>query len=434
MAIRRVNGGWQADVSDKRRGIARTKRTFRTKKEASEWERAVLEQGHRRLLGVRDRRLFGEALAQYLQETQERASHGDNLSNAMTLRYPVPDGRRWIRLEQVPLDDGPDGIIAALSKWVADMKMIQRRAYISNRFYQLRPAEGDRLAWYHQPHPADGDQPQPRYEVTDPAVLVRLERTMGRGPFASNTLRIRQVLVAQVLKRAWKSWRWLDQDISGLIHYEAGSKHVEADLTYDQLLSLLIHADVGIDAAILAGAWIGWRRGNIIGRKQTTQKEAREGLRWSRVVFPVYQSDPVTGAQELVQPGYFWTGGNETKNGKPLVQPMSERVEQLLRFMWDHRNGDQVFHNNGRMWGDFRKRYARAKQAAGIPASFRWHDLRHVWASEMARSNVNDRQLQILGGWLTDHMPKRYAHLRPTDQVLIDAANAPSRVRGRRDD
>ncbi|PKM43225.1 MAG: hypothetical protein CVV05_15375 [Gammaproteobacteria bacterium HGW-Gammaproteobacteria-1] len=421
MAIRKLQGGrWQADIADKRRGIPRVKRAFDTKKEAQEWEAAVRAQAHDRLLGHRARRLFGEALAEYLRtESPHKKTHGDDLSNARALRYPVQAGRRWLRLEQVPLDDSEDGIIAAFAKWQADQKAVLRRAYVGNEIYQLRRNERGE-AWYHQPDPADGSQPAPRYEVTDPALLARLARTRGRGPYSASTLRVRGILVSHILTLAWKKWRWIKDNLAAFIEHEDAAPGREADLGYEQLLALIIAAPVGLDAAILAGAWIGWRRANILGRAKTAQKDAVEGLTWSRVVFPISRGD------ELLQAGYILAPGGTTKNGAPLAQPMSERVEQLLRLMWDWRAGDLVFHRgDGTPWHEFRRIWVRIKKAAGIPADFRWHDLRHVWASAMVRAGVVGRHLQELGGWKDAKMPNRYAHLNL--EHLLDAVNAPAR-------
>ena len=45
------------------------------------------------------------------------------------------------------------------------------------------------------------------------------------------------------------------------------------------------------------------------------------------------------------------------------------------------------------------------------PTDFRWHDLRHTWASWHAQSGTPLHVLQELGGWSNGDMVKRYAHL-----------------------
>ncbi len=429
MSIRKLkNGRWQADVSDRRRGVARTKRSFWTRKEAQEWLAAVRTQAHDRLLGRRERHVFGQALAQYLrEESPKKLSHGDDLINAAALRWPVRDGRGWLLLEDAPLDDSDRGVIAVLAKWVADMRGIVKRGYIGHQTYHLRKDETGSLAWYLQPDPSEGDRPRPRSRVTDAALLRHLDKSPGRGPFSTGTLRIRQLLVSRVLRVAWRTWRWIDEDLAAYIDLQEKAPERDDWLPYEQLRDLVIHAPIGLDEAILAGAWIGWRWANLFGReRKRPDGETRtiEGLTWDRVVFPVYAEED--GRREVLQHGYYWAPRNETKTKKPLAQPMSDRVEQLLRLRWEQRSGRLVFHRgDGKAWGDVRKLWRRTKRAAGIPDGFRWHDLRHTWASHLLQAGATDRELGELGGWTDVHMPRRYSHMRLDH--LVDAVNRPGK-------
>jgi len=51
-------------------------------------------------------------------------------------------------------------------------------------------------------------------------------------------------------------------------------------------------------------------------------------------------------------------------------------------------------------------------QAANIP-NFRFHDLRHTFASRLAMAGVDLYTVQRAGGWKTQVMVQRYAHLSP---------------------
>jgi len=43
--------------------------------------------------------------------------------------------------------------------------------------------------------------------------------------------------------------------------------------------------------------------------------------------------------------------------------------------------------------------------------NFRWHDLRHTWASWHAQDGTPLHVLQELGGWKSAEMVRKYAHL-----------------------
>ena len=52
---------------------------------------------------------------------------------------------------------------------------------------------------------------------------------------------------------------------------------------------------------------------------------------------------------------------------------------------------------------------------------FRWHDLRHTWASWHVQSGTSLQELKELGGWSCYEMVLRYAHLG--GDHLKEAAN-----------
>lgn len=103
----------------------------------------------------------------------------------------------------------------------------------------------------------------------------------------------------------------------------------------------------------------------------------------------------------------------ETKSDEPRHAPMNSLVQRTLLTLKEATNptaSDPVF--------PFYPRYlSRAFQRAVTKAKlapFRFHDLRHCFASSLARLGANDRTLMEAGGWASPAMLKRYVHLGPS--------------------
>jgi integrase-like protein len=66
----------------------------------------------------------------------------------------------------------------------------------------------------------------------------------------------------------------------------------------------------------------------------------------------------------------------------------------------------------------------KALARAGV-GDFRWHDLRHTWASWHVQGGTPLFALQELAGWETEKMVRRYAHLA-AEHLAVYAANTES--------
>lgn len=62
-----------------------------------------------------------------------------------------------------------------------------------------------------------------------------------------------------------------------------------------------------------------------------------------------------------------------------------------------------------------RRMFNLAAKKSELPSGFRFHDLRHTWASWHAQAGTPMLTLQRLGGWKTLSMLNRYAHLSVDD-------------------
>lgn len=81
---------------------------------------------------------------------------------------------------------------------------------------------------------------------------------------------------------------------------------------------------------------------------------------------------------------------------------LTARVEMHPQFVFTYQN-NLIGQCNTKAWRNALKR-------AGID-NFRWHDLRHTWASWHVQNGTSLQELQLLGGWSSFEMVLRYAHL-----------------------
>lgn len=99
-------------------------------------------------------------------------------------------------------------------------------------------------------------------------------------------------------------------------------------------------------------------------------------------------------------------------NGKPIAVPLNATALAVLRRQFG-KHPEKVFTYAGKPlgWANT-KAWRNALKRAGID-NFRWHDLRHTWASWHRQSGTPTHELQRLGGWRSSVMVERYAHLAP---------------------
>lgn len=104
-----------------------------------------------------------------------------------------------------------------------------------------------------------------------------------------------------------------------------------------------------------------------------------------------------------------WLHADQTKARKARSVPLSQKAVEIVRSMLGKHEthifsyrGAPLLRINGRAWRSVRAR-------AGLP-EFRWHDLRHTWATRLVMSGASLQELQELGGWESPEMVRRYAH------------------------
>jgi integrase len=103
----------------------------------------------------------------------------------------------------------------------------------------------------------------------------------------------------------------------------------------------------------------------------------------------------------------------QSKNGKPRELPMSNTLRSMLQQLPRRIDSDYVFPGKtGRGLVDIKKRFHRGLRDAGIDG-FRFHDLRHTFASHLVMAGVDLVSVKEFLGHADLKMTLRYAHLAP---------------------
>lgn len=104
-----------------------------------------------------------------------------------------------------------------------------------------------------------------------------------------------------------------------------------------------------------------------------------------------------------------WLHGDEMKSGRALTIPLNvDAARILLTRVGLHQT--HVFSYKGQPVKQVSTAaWYKALKRAGIH-NFRWHDLRHTWASWHVQNGTPLFVLQELGGWESAEMVRRYAH------------------------
>ena len=119
-------------------------------------------------------------------------------------------------------------------------------------------------------------------------------------------------------------------------------------------------------------------------------------LEWSRVDFDRRVS---------------WLDPGTTKNGDGRGVPLNRDAVLALRSV-QRQHKRWCFTYKGKRMEAIGSAWKRSLKRAGIE-KFRFHDLRHTWASWHVMNGTSLQELMELGGWKSYEMVLRYAHLAP---------------------
>ena len=221
-------------------------------------------------------------------------------------------------------------------------------------------------------------------QIENDIARTMLERLRHRGKPPTGPTRNRYLaLLRAILRKAQREWLWIDNVPTFKLYNE--SKRRIRWLTPAEAQRLLKelpdHWKVITSFALATGL----RKNNILS------------LRWNQI--------------DLVR-RVAWIHPDEAKSNHGIGVPLNQTAMNAINACaGQHR--EFVFTYRGRpLRIDSNSAWRSALKRAGIK-DFRFHDLRHTWASWHVQNGTGLAELQEMGGWESAEMVRRYAHFSP---------------------
>lgn len=117
---------------------------------------------------------------------------------------------------------------------------------------------------------------------------------------------------------------------------------------------------------------------------------------------------------------HAWVHPDQAKTKKAISVPLNDNAVEVLQSRYGT-HPKFVFTYQGKQIGKCTNHAWRKALKRAEIENFRWHDLRHTWASWHVQNGTSLQELQQLGGWSSFEMVLRYAHL--SGDLLRNAAN-----------
>lgn len=188
-------------------------------------------------------------------------------------------------------------------------------------------------------------------------------------------------LIRSILRAARDDWQWVES-VPRVKLFKEPQKRVRW-ITRDEAKSLIgeLPAHLADMAAFTLST--GLRRSNVTN------------LRWDQID---------------LERCLAWIHPDQSKSRKAISVPLNRDAISILNNRTGV-NNEYVFTYQGKpVLQTSTKAWYSALKRAGI-SNFRWHDLRHTWASWHVQAGTSLQELMELGGWASYQMVLRYAHL-----------------------
>jgi len=235
----------------------------------------------------------------------------------------------------------------------------------------------------------------PLHEISR-EVLDAARAKLAEG-LSETTVNHYMATVRAVLRRAQHEWGWIDSAPKVPMFRRRLAE--PRWLTRAQFGRLLKHLPVHTADLARVAVATGLRKSNITG------------LTWDRI--------------DLRRRTAYVPAG-EAKAGRGIPVALNADAIAVLK-RWKGKDEKWVFVYRGkRITQVATKAWRRSCIEAGVEG-FRFHDLRHTWASWQVQAETPLSVLQEMGGWQSFEMVRRYAHLSPghlkkyADRTLLKA-------------
>ena len=198
---------------------------------------------------------------------------------------------------------------------------------------------------------------------------------------ANGTVNRMLAVIRSILRKSVIEWDWLDKAPKIRLLLEA--KRRVRWLTRDEAAALIYELPNHLAAMVTFSLETGLRQANVLD------------LQWSQI--------------DLAR-RCAWIHPDQAKARKAISVPLSKTAVLVLNSQIGN-HATHVFTYKGKTVTQVNtKAWRQALKRAGID-NFRWHDLRHTWASWHVQAGTPLNFLQELGGWESSDMVRRYAHL-----------------------
>jgi len=207
-------------------------------------------------------------------------------------------------------------------------------------------------------------------------------RDEGASP---RTINYELALISHAFNLAIKEWEWLKDNPVSRVSRERVNNIQERWLTFEEEEKLLDASPKWLQGLIIFSLETGLRQGETLN------------LQWPQV-------DLFRRTITILE---------QKNRGKDTI-PLNERAQEVLKAKAKirHIKTNYVFHNNNRnrigVSNLLRAFYSATKKAK--LKGFRWHDLRHTFATRLVQAGVDLYSVQKLGRWKNIQMVMRYAH------------------------